>query len=287
MIFDGKALAEEIKEEIAAQVATLREQGRRAPGIALVTVGDDPASLGYVAGKERDALSVGFHVIRLKFPLSTSQRALLDEIEVLNGDARVDGIMVQLPLPRHIDEDAVVNAIRPDKDVDGFHPSNVAALWLREPGIVPCTPRGIMRLLERYGVEVAGKNALVIGRSNIVGLPVAKLLLDANATVTIAHSLTDDLGALVREADIVVTATGQFSILKGDMLKPGAVVVDVGIAFNPATGRLQGDADFESCEKVAWAITPVPGGVGPLTKASLMENTLKSYLQHTCADDKA
>lgn len=278
MIIDGKKLASDIKEGIAEKVADMGARGYRRPAVALVLVGDDAGSRSYVMGKVADAESVGIEGRFINFPASIPESELLSEIARMNADEAVDGIMVQLPLPPHIDEAKVTGAIAPDKDVDGFHPLNVARLWSGDPGIVPCTPKGIMHILDTYGVEIEGKRAVVVGRSNIVGLPVSRLLLGRNATVTLAHSLTPDLGSVTSKADILVVATGQHSLITGDMLKPGAVVIDVGITRNPETGKVQGDTVFDSCSRVASLITPVPGGVGPLTKACLMQNTLESYL---------
>ena len=277
MILDGKALAKSIKEDIAEKVAADVAAGKRRPGLAVILVGDDPGSRSYVAGKAKDAEQVGFDGNTIKFADTISEEELLREIDRLNQDPAVDGILVQLPLPKHIDSDRVIEAIIPEKDVDGFHPLNVAALWLRHPGTLPCTPKGIIHLLKGNGIEIAGKKAVVVGRSNIVGLPMAKLLLDNNATVTVAHSKTPDLGAVTREADILVVAVGKPNMVSGDMIKPGATVVDVGVNRNPATGKLCGDVDFESASDVAAWITPVPGGVGPLTRACLMENTYEKY----------
>lgn len=282
IILDGKKLAGEIKDAIAKRVAEERAAGHRAPGIALVVAGDDPGSLSYVAGKAADAEKVGISARKIHFPADVSEKELIETVEKLNADEEIDGIMVQLPLPRHINEQKVIAAIRPDKDVDGFHPLNVAALWSGGEGITPCTPKGILKLLEANDVRIAGKRAVVVGRSNIVGLPVSKLLLNQNATVTMAHSVSgklDKLKEITQDADILVVAAGQHSLITGDMLKPGVVVIDVGINRNPTTGKLQGDTVFESCKAVASAITPVPGGVGPLTKACLMENTLEAYLK--------
>lgn len=281
IILDGKKLAAEIEENISDTVRLKVAEGYRRPGLALVLVGDDPGSLSYVRGKAKVAASVGIEAFQILHPADITESRLIDEVKRLNEDEAVDGIMVQLPLPAHIDEHKVISAIRPDKDVDGFHPLNVAALWSggRE-GIVPCTPKGILRLLKANNVRIEGKSAVVIGRSNIVGLPVAKMLLNHNATVTMAHSMSGKLKYVTREADILVVAAGRHSLVWGDMLKPGVVVIDVGINRNPDTGKLQGDTDFESCKAVASAITPVPGGIGPLTKACLMENTLEAYLNH-------
>lgn len=277
MILDGKALAKSIKEDIAKKVEADVAAGRRRPGLAVILVGDDPGSRSYVAGKAKDAEQVGFAGNTIKFEDTVSEAELLKEIERLNADSETDGILVQLPLPAHIDSDRVISAIIPEKDVDGFHPLNVAALWLKHPGTLPCTPKGIIHLLKGNGIEIAGKKAVVVGRSNIVGLPMAKLLLDNNATVTIAHSKTPDLGAVTREADILVVAVGRPNTVDGTMIKPGAAVIDVGVNRHPDTGKLCGDVDFESAKDVAAWITPVPGGVGPLTRACLMENTYEKY----------
>lgn len=279
ILLDGKKLAAEMKEEIASTISVMEAKGHRKPGLAFVLVGNDPGSSSYVRGKTKDAEEVGIKPFVIHLDQNVSQEKLLDEISRLNDDADIDGIMVQLPLPNHINEAKVIAAIRPEKDVDGFHPVNVAALWSGGEGITPCTPKGILRLLEANEVRIEGKRAVVVGRSNIVGLPVAKLLLNHNATVTMAHSLSGKLKDIVQEADILVVAAGQHSLITGDMLKPGVVVIDVGINRNPDTGKLQGDTVFDSCKAVASAITPVPGGVGPLTKASLMQNTLEAYLK--------
>lgn len=279
-ILDGKALAKSMKEGIREKVEQAVSSGKRRPGLAVLIVGDDPGSRSYVAGKAKDCEEVGFAGNTLFFDESITEEELLKEVEKLNSDPETDGILVQLPLPKHINSDRIIQAIVPDKDVDGFHPRNVASLWLKEPCTVPCTPKGVIHMLLDNGFEISGKHAVVIGRSNIVGLPAAKLLLDNNATVTIAHSRTPDLGAVARTADILVVAVGRPLLVKGDMIKPGAVVIDVGVNRNPDTGKLCGDVDFESAKEVAGAITPVPGGVGPLTRACLLENTFECYLRH-------
>lgn len=277
-ILDGKSLAKALKENIRNKVDSLVAEAGRRPGLAVLIVGDDPGSRSYVAGKAKDCEEVGFAGSTLRYDDDITEAELLKEVERLNADPAIDGILVQLPLPKHIDTDRVLRAIVPEKDVDGFHPGNVAGLWLGKPCVVPCTPKGVIHVLEDNGIEIAGKRAVVVGRSQIVGLPVAKLLLDRNATVTIAHSRTPDLGAVTREADILVVAVGRPELVKGDMVKPGAVVIDVGVNRHPETGKLCGDVEFESASKVASAITPVPGGVGPLTRACLLENTLDSCL---------
>lgn len=280
-ILDGKALAKSMKEEIAERVERLVAEGKRRPGLTVLIVGDDPGSRSYIAGKAKDTAEVGFAGNTVQYDADISEEDLLAEVERFNRDPATDGILVQLPLPKHINSDRILQAIVPEKDVDGFHPRNVASLWLKEPCTVPCTPKGVMHVLKDNGFEIAGKRAVVVGRSNIVGLPVAKLLLDQNATVTIAHSRTPDLGAVTREADILVVAVGRPNLVKGDMIKPGAVVIDVGVNRHPETGKLCGDVDFESAKDVAGAITPVPGGVGPLTRACLLENTFESYIRST------
>ena len=283
MVISGSELAKELKQEVAKRTAEAKEKYGRPPHLVVILVGEDPASQSYVKGKGKDAEEVGFKSTTIVRPESTSEDELLKLIKELNENEEVDGILVQLPLPKHIDEDKIIAAIDKGKDVDGFHPLNVAALWQKQPCTLPCTPKGIIKLLDKAGVEIEGKNAVVIGRSNIVGLPVAKLLLDRNATVTIAHSRTPDLGAVTREADILVVAVGRPLLVKGEDIKPGAVVIDVGVNRHPETGKLCGDVDFESAKEIAGAITPVPGGVGPLTRACLLENTYECYQRHTGA----
>lgn len=279
-IIDGKAVSLAVKEELKARVSDLAGEGKRIPCLAVIIVGDNPASRSYVRGKIKAAEFVGMDSRLIELPENVQEEALLKEIAALNADPLVDGILVQLPLPAHICEDRVIDAISVEKDVDGFHPQNVAALWLGRPCIVPCTPKGIIHLIRSTGVEVSGRKAVVVGRSNIVGKPVAKLLLDLNATVTIAHSRTRDLAALTREADILVAAVGRPRMITGDMVKPGAVVIDVGIN-RTEDGHLVGDVDFESASAIAGWITPVPGGVGPMTIAMLMQNTLEAYKART------
>ena len=277
MIIDGKAISQAVKDEVKAKVAGIAARGGRVPCLCVIIVGENPASQVYVRNKVKAAAYTGMESRLIELPASVSQEDLLARIAELNDDAAVDGILVQLPLPGHIDEEKVIDAICPEKDVDGFHPSNVAGLWLGKDCIVPCTPAGVMCLLDSTGVDLKGKSAVVVGRSNIVGKPVAKLLLDRNATVTIAHSRTADLGAVCRQADVLVAAVGRPALITGDMVKPGAIVIDVGINRLP-DGRLCGDVDFASCVDVAGWITPVPGGVGPMTIALLMKNTRRCYL---------
>ena len=279
MIIDGTALAKELKHKVAEDVKAAVNKYGRPPHLTVILVGDDPASRSYVKGKGKDAEEVGFKSTTMALPDTTTEAELLEIIEGLNADEDVDGILVQLPLPRHIDEDKVIAAMAKEKDVDGFHPANVASLWQKLPCTLPCTPKGIIKLLDKAGIDIEGKKAVVIGRSNIVGLPVAKLLLDRNATVTIAHSRTKNLSQVTSEADILVVAIGRPKFVTADMVGEGAAVIDVGVNRDPATGRLCGDVDFEACKDKASAITPVPGGVGPMTRACLMENTLECFLR--------
>lgn len=277
MIIDGKALSLSLKEDMKARMAELENKYGRRPCLSVIIVGDNPASRSYVRGKIKAAEFVGMESRLIELPQNVSEGALLSKISELNADEKVDGILVQLPLPEHIDEDKVIDAIAVAKDVDGFHPSNVAALWLGRKCTVPCTPKGIIKMIESTGVEIAGKKAVVVGRSNIVGKPVAKLLLDRNATVTIAHSRTKDLAAVCCEADILVAAVGRPKMITADMVKPGAVVIDVGIN-RVADGTLVGDVDFGPASELAGYISPVPGGVGPMTITMLMENTIECFL---------
>ena len=278
-IIDGKALSQVVKEEVKAELLALEAKYGRKPCLAVIIVGENPASQVYVRNKVKAAAYTGMESRLVELPADISEEALLQQIAILNDDPLTDGILVQLPLPGHIDEEKVIDAIAREKDVDGFHPLNVAGLWLGKDCIVPCTPAGIMRMLDSIGVELKGKNAVVVGRSNIVGKPVAKLLLDRNATVTIAHSRTGDLGEVCRSADVLVVAVGKAGLVTGDMIKPGAVVIDVGMNRN-AEGKLCGDVDYASAEPVSSWITPVPGGVGPMTIAMLMKNTIACFLSH-------
>ncbi|MDQ7041544.1 MAG: bifunctional methylenetetrahydrofolate dehydrogenase/methenyltetrahydrofolate cyclohydrolase FolD [Rhodothermus sp.] len=280
-IIDGKAIAAQVRAEVKAEVDAWLQAGHRRPYLAVILVGDDPASASYVRGKTKAAAEVGIASDTLRFDASISEGALLAEIARLNDDDGVDGILVQLPLPAHIDPSRVLNAIRPDKDVDGFHPINAGRLLLGEPGFVPATPAGILELLRRSGIETTGKHAVVVGRSNIVGRPLAALLLHRgiDATVTVCHSRTRDLTALTRMADILVAAIGRPHYITADMVREGAVVIDVGInriddPTHPRGYRLVGDVDFEAVAAKASWITPVPGGVGPMTIALLLRNTL-------------
>ena len=274
-IMDGKALAAKVKEEVRQQTA---QMGRK-PGLAVVLVGDDPASRVYVNGKKRDCGECGIYSEEYALPAETSQQELLELVAVLNAREDIDGILVQLPLPRHLDEKTVLLAIRPDKDVDCFHPFNVGELMIGEKGFYPCTPASVMRLLAEYGVELSGKSCVIVGRSNIVGKPQAMLMLRENATVTICHTKTEYLKKECSRADILISAAGQAGLITGDMVKEGAVVVDVAVNRR-ADGTLCGDVVFEEAAGRASYITPVPGGVGPLTRAMLMKNTLYAAVIH-------
>lgn len=278
MIIDGKLLSAKLKAQMAEQVVALKEQYGRVPSLAVILVGENPASQSYVRGKIKACAECGFESILTTMPESVSEQELLAEIAKLNADERVDGVLVQLPLPRHINEEKVIDAIALEKDVDGFHPDNVANLWLGKPCIKPCTPKGIMRMIEECGFDVAGCNAVVVGRSNIVGKPMAKLLLDANATVTIAHSRTKNLAEVTSKADILIAAVGRARMITAEMVKEGAIVIDVGVNRDAETGKLCGDVDFEGVRDKAAHITPVPGGVGPMTITMLMQNTIECFL---------
>ncbi len=275
-IIDGKEVAAELRAEIAREVAALKANGKPAPGLHVVLVGEDPASKVYVASKEKLAAEIGMNSVAHRLPAETTEAALLAKIAELNADHGVDGILVQLPLPKHIDTGRIIDAIDPAKDVDGLHPINAGLLAGGKNGLVPCTPLGCMLLLKQALPSLSGLEAVVIGRSELVGRPVAQLLLQADCTVTIAHSRTRDLPAVVKRADIVVAAVGRPRMVKGDWIKPGATVIDVGINRMP-DGKLAGDVDYAEAAAVAGAITPVPGGVGPMTIACLLRNTLTAY----------
>lgn len=280
MIISGKELSAQLKAEMAARVATFPEKYGRVPHLVVILVGEDPASVSYVTGKAKASEVVGIKNTTIRKPADITEAGLLDLIRELNGDDTVDGILVQLPLPEHISEAKVIETIAKEKDVDGFHPLNVAALWQKQECVLPCTPKGIIRMLKAAGVEIKGKRAVVIGRSNIVGLPVSKLLLDENATVTVAHSRTADLAELTRQAEILVVAIGRPKFVTADMVSDGAVVIDVGVNRDPETGKLCGDVDFAAIEPKASVITPVPGGVGPMTICCLMENTIECFMKN-------
>ena len=272
---DGKALAAKVKARAAGGAKDLP----RKPGLAVILVGDNQASRVYVTGKEKDCAECGFQSFEHKLPAETGQTELLALIDRLNRDEAVDGILVQLPLPKGLDEDQVLNAIRPDKDVDCFHPFNVGRLVIGDPVFLPCTPAGVMEMLKEYDIPVAGKHCVVLGRSNIVGKPMGALLLQQSGTVTTCHSRTPDLASMTRQADILVSAVGRVGLVTADMVKEGAVVIDVAMNRN-AEGKLCGDVDYASVEPKASYITPVPGGVGPMTRAMLMENLLAAARRH-------
>ena len=280
-VISGKEIAAEIKSQIAADVEKYAKQYGRKPNLVVVIVGEDPGSVSYVTGKTKAANEVGIDNQTICLKENTTEEELLALIRKLNEDNTVDGILIQLPLPKGIDEDKVILTLSSEKDVDGFHPLNVAALWQKRPCLLPCTPKGIIELMKRKGIEISGKRAVVIGRSNIVGLPVAKLLTDENATVTVCHSRTKNLAEVCSQADILVPALGKPKFVKENMVKEGAVVIDVGVNRIPDSSkksgfRLTGDVDFDSIKEKASFITPVPGGVGPMTIAMLMKNTLEA-----------
>lgn len=273
-IINGKEVAAAVRADVASQTAALKEQGIT-PGLAVIIVGDDPASRVYVNNKKKACAEVGFYSEELALPAETTQEELLTEVDKLNRRADIHGILCQLPLPSHIDDKAVIAAISPNKDVDAFHTQNVGHIMIGDYTFLPCTPAGVMELLHRAGVAVAGKTCVVVGRSNIVGKPMALLLLHENGTVTVCHSRTANLKEVCRQADILVVAVGRPKFVTGDMVKPGAAVIDVGMDRDE-NGKLCGDVDFDSVEPVAGHITPVPGGVGPMTIAMLMKNTLRA-----------
>lgn len=276
MLIDGKALAQRVREETAREAAALP----RKAGLAVVLVEEDPASRIYVSGKERDCEQCGFISREYKFDDTVTQETLLELISALNRDAEIDGILVQLPLPEHIDEDAVIEAISPEKDVDAFHPVNVGRLSAGKPVLLPCTPAGIMEMLRAYEIPVEGKVCTVVGRSNIVGKPMAMMLLRANGTVISCHSRTPKLAEFTRQADILVVAAGHKGLITGEMIKPGAAVIDVAMNRDAETGKFTGDVVFDEAARRAAYITPVPGGVGPMTRAMLMRNILAAAKQH-------
>ena len=278
-ILDGKSISAEIRSQVKHQVDEMLAQGQRRPGLAVVLVGENPASAVYVRNKRNACEQVGFKSELIQLPADTSEETLLQLIDKLNQRDDMDGILVQLPLPAQIDEERVIERILPTKDVDGFHPYNIGRLTLRMPLLRPCTPKGIMTMLEKTGVELAGKDAIIIGQSNIVGRPMALELLRAKCTITVCHSKTRDLIEKIRNADIIVAALGRAKFVQGEWVKPGAIVIDVGIN-RLENGKLCGDVDFDAAiENASW-ITPVPGGVGPMTVATLLENTLQAAVLH-------
>lgn len=278
IIIDGNKIAQEIRDSIRTEAAILKENKGIIPGLAVIMVGEDPASKVYVARKAKACMEVGFLSRQHKLPADTTEASLLQLINELNADSLIHGILVQLPLPKHITTDKIIAAIDPRKDVDGFHPYNIGSLLTGSPLFVPCTPRGIMELISRTGISLSGKEAVVVGRSNIVGKPMALLLLAQHATVTICHSKTKDLAAVTSRADILIAAVGKAQMITSDMVKDGAIVIDVGVN-RLDNGKLAGDVDFAEVAKKASYITPVPGGVGPMTIAMLMKNTLDAAAQ--------
>lgn len=280
VLMDGKALAQKLRERTAQEAAALPRQA----GLAVILVGDDPASRIYVSGKERDCAECGFISREYKFDASVTQEELIALIDALNRDAAIDGILVQLPLPPGIDEGAIIEAISPEKDVDAFHPINVGRLVTGSPALLPCTPAGIMELFSAYDISLDGKLCVMVGRSGIVGKPMSMLMLRANGTVISCHSHTRDLASLTRQADVLVVAAGRRGLIRADMVKPGAAVVDVAMNRDPLTGKFTGDVAFDEVFDVAGYITPVPGGVGPMTRAMLMRNILAAARLHLAAE---
>lgn len=279
VIINGKEVSQKTREDLKYDVASFTEKYKRAPGLAVIMVGDNPASAVYVRNKHKGCLDVGITSYEITMPKETEESELLEKIKELNSDPKVDGILVQLPLPEHINEQIVIEAISPDKDVDAFHPENVGRIMIGNYTFLPCTPAGIIELLKYYNIGIEGKRCVIIGRSNIVGKPMAHLLLERNGTVTVCHSRTKDLPTITKEADILVVAIGRANFVTADMVKPGAVVIDVGINRGE-DGKLYGDVDFTSVQPIASAITPVPGGVGPMTISMLLKNTLAAAKMH-------
>jgi methylenetetrahydrofolate dehydrogenase (NADP+)/methenyltetrahydrofolate cyclohydrolase len=274
-IIDGKKVSSQIIEHIASEVKSLKLKTEKSPGLAVILVGDDPASAVYVRNKNKTCTNIGFQSFENILPSDTSELKLLNLIDELNNNDHINGILVQLPLPKHISSHKILEAIKPEKDVDGFHLQNVGRLVTGNPSFIPCTPAGIIQLLDYYSVDLEGKSAVVLGRSNIVGKPVAFLLLEKNATVTICHSRTKDLSKITRQADVLIAAIGKPNFVTADMVKDGSVIIDVGI--NRVEGKLVGDVDYQVVSQKVSLITPVPGGVGPMTIAMLMANTLQSF----------
>lgn len=285
-IISGTLLSTELKQKMKEDVKGYAKTYPRIPHLAVIIVGDDPGSISYVRGKENACALIGIKNTTIHLDDKVSQKTVLDLIDSLNNDEAVDGILVQLPLPKKFDEQKVISRVRADKDVDGFHPLNVAGLWTKNPCILPCTPKGIMEILKSIDVDLKGKKVCVIGRSNIVGLPISKLLIDADATVTICHSKTKNITEVTSQADILVVAIGRPKVVTKEYVKEGAIVIDVGVNRDPITNKLCGDVDFESVEPIASYITKVPGGVGPMTICCLMQNTIESYLNHMNKEDK-
>ncbi|HAU34627.1 MAG TPA: bifunctional methylenetetrahydrofolate dehydrogenase/methenyltetrahydrofolate cyclohydrolase [Lysinibacillus sp.] len=284
-IIDGKALAQKMQASLAQKVIDLKEKYGIVPGLVVILVGENPASQVYVRNKEKASIDAGFKSETIRLPETVTEETLIQTIHKFNKDSRIHGILVQLPLPEHINDKKIILEIDPHKDVDGFHPMNTGHLWSGRPLMVPCTPAGIMEMFSDYKIELEGKNAVIIGRSNIVGKPMAQLMLGKNATVTLAHSRTKDLARVARRADILIVAIGQGNFITKEYVKEGAVVIDVGMNRD-STGKLVGDVDFDSVSKVASYITPVPGGVGPMTITMLLEQTYQSALRSVTNDYK-
>ena len=280
VVISGKELATLRRNKMKEEVIEFGKKYPRLPHLVVILVGEDPGSVSYVTGKGKACVEIGIQNTTIKKPVTITEEELLNLIDELNNDNTVDGILVQLPLPKHINSDLVIKRIAPEKDVDGFHPINVASLYLKQDGIVSCTPKGIIEVLDYANIQIEGRHAVVIGRSNIVGMPVSKLLLDRNATVTICHSRTKNLAEITKTADIIIAAVGKAKFVKADMVRDGAVVIDVGVNRDETTGKLCGDVDFKDVEPKASYITKVPGGIGPMTITCLMENTLECYLKH-------
>lgn len=279
-LIDGKLISAQIKDELKAKTEELFASGKRVPTLAVILVGSDPASQVYVRNKKKACEYIGYKSLSYELDEKTTQEELLELIDKLNKDLEVDGILVQMPVPKHIDENAVIEAISPDKDVDGFHPVNVGKLCTGEKGFVSCTPAGIIQLLKRSNIDITGKECVIVGRSNIVGKPMMMLMLRENATVTVTHSKTKDIAEVCKRADILIVAIGKAKFVTKDFVKDGAVVIDVGINRNAETGKLCGDVDFDEVSQIASYITPVPGGVGPMTIAMLMYNCFEAYEMH-------
>ena len=280
IVISGKELATLRRNKMKEEVIEFGKKYPRLPHLVVILVGEDPGSVSYVTGKGKACVEIGIQNTTIKKPVTITEEELLNLIDELNNDDTVDGILVQLPLPKHINSDLVIKKIAPEKDVDGFHPINVASLYLKQDGIVSCTPNGIIEVLDYANIQIEGRHAVVIGRSNIVGMPVSKLLLDRNATVTICHSRTANLAEITKTADILIAAVGKAKFVKADMVRDGAVVIDVGVNRDLTTNKLCGDVDFNDVEPKASYITKVPGGIGPMTITCLMENTLECYLKH-------
>ena len=280
IVISGKELATLRRNKMKEEVIEFGKKYPRLPHLVVILVGEDPGSVSYVTGKGKACVEIGIQNTTIKKPVTITEEELLNLIDELNNDDTVDGILVQLPLPKHINSDLVIKKIAPEKDVDGFHPINVASLYLKQDGIVSCTPKGIIEVLDYANIQIEGRHAVVIGRSNIVGMPISKLLLDRNATVTIGHSRTANLAEITKTADILIAAVGKAKFVKADMVRDGAVVIDVGVNRDLTTNKLCGDVDFNDVEPKASYITKVPGGIGPMTITCLMENTLECYLKH-------